>query len=548
MEEFKISIGAELNTSDFDNLKNQISRTKIEPIKISIDTQNVQSELNNIKKQIQGLSNIKINLSGVSTQNISKTFNDGSSSVKSFQQEVNSAFTTLMSKQREINSLKIKAEGLDKTSSLYAEIKKQMDSLGTSYVDLKNKFAEHFSTEQLERLTAEFDIAIDKINILRASKVDEIELGIKNGDFEEKVNSIKSKAEEFQSIPKTLGENIESLNSAFETMRDSGDMDERLNAMRTYQQLLPEVQTRVNQLANAEKSVTNEQNILTKSSTLSNNISAWMNQNTKAAEQFGDRLRNIKDQLQDNKEPELLRKLSYEFASIKSEAKAAGLVTDSFAVSLKNTALQVLGLTSSVMVFRKVMQEVKVACQTIVELDTALVDLRKTTDATEFQLKEFYYSANDTAKSLGTTTQEVIQAAAEWSRLGYSIKDAQTMAETSSIFASISPDMDISTATDGLVSAMKAFNIEAEDALDGVASKINAIGNTQAITNGDIVNFLTRSSSAMKEANNTLDETIALGTAAVEITRDSMSVGNALKTKIIYIIVFVYRNMHIEHI
>ena len=47
-----------------------------------------------------------------------------------------------------------------------------------------------------------------------------------------------------------------------------------------------------------------------------------------------------------------------------------------------------------------------------------------------------------------------------------------------------------------------------------IASKINAIGNTQAVSNTDIVEFLTRSSSAMKEANNTLDETIALGTAA----------------------------------
>lgn len=50
------------------------------------------------------------------------------------------------------------------------------------------------------------------------------------------------------------------------------------------------------------------------------------------------------------------------------------------------------------------------------------------------------------------------------------------MAKVSSIFASISPGMDIDTATSGLVSAMKAFDITANDALDGIASKINAIG------------------------------------------------------------------------
>lgn len=104
------------------------------------------------------------------------------------------------------------------------------------------------------------------------------------------------------------------------------------------------------------------------------------------------------------------------------------------------------------------------------------------------------------------------------------------MAKTSSIFASISPDLDINEATDGLVSAMKAFKIEADDALDGVASKINVIGNTQAVSNSNIVDFLTRSSSAMAEANNTLDETIALGTAITEITRDAANAGQVMKT------------------
>lgn len=45
-------------------------------------------------------------------------------------------------------------------------------------------------------------------------------------------------------------------------------------------------------------------------------------------------------------------------------------------------------------------------------------------------------------------------------------------------------------------------------------SKINIIGNTRALNNSDIVAFLTRSSAAMAEANNSLEDTIALGTAA----------------------------------
>lgn len=117
---------------------------------------------------------------------------------------------------------------------------------------------------------------------------------------------------------------------------------------------------------------------------------------------------------------------------------------------------------------------------------------------------------------------------------GFSTADAATkMAKYSSMFATISPGMNLDSATDGLVSVMKAFKIGLEntdDVVDGIMSKINIIGNTQAINNSDIVDFLTRSSSAMAEANNTLEDTIALGTAMVEITRDAAGAGQVLKT------------------
>ena len=67
---------------------------------------------------------------------------------------------------------------------------------------------------------------------------------------------------------------------------------------------------------------------LTRSSTLSNTIEAWMNQNTKAAQAYGDKLREIQSILANNTNPAMLANARAEFAKIKSEAKAAGLVTN----------------------------------------------------------------------------------------------------------------------------------------------------------------------------------------------------------------------------
>ena len=56
------------------------------------------------------------------------------------------------------------------------------------------------------------------------------------------------------------------------------------------------------------------------------------------------------------------------------------------------------------------------------------------------------------------------------------------------------------------------------------------IGNTKALNNGTIVDILTNSASAMAAGNNTLEQTIALGTAAAEITGNAGEAGNALKS------------------
>ena len=98
------------------------------------------------------------------------------------------------------------------------------------------------------------------------------------------------------------------------------------------------------------------------------------------------------------------------------------------------------------------------------------------------------------------------------------------MAKLSSKFASISPGMDIDTAT------LKAFGIEVEDVERKIMDNVNRVGNTAATSNSEIIDMLTRSSAAMAAANNSLEETIALETAAVEITRNAETTGTAFKT------------------
>ena len=225
-----------------------------------------------------------------------------------------------------------------------------------------------------------------------------------------------------------------------------------------------------------------------------------------------------------------LRKWTAQFSTFKSEVKAAGKNMQSLGDILKNNVGKVLQWVSATTLLFRAFRLLRSALTTIVDLDTAMIDLQKVTTATREEYDRFYHSANGTAKALGVTTEEVISQTAEWARLGYAMQDAAKLAENSAIFEAISPDMDITQATDGLVSIIKAYDLDVEDSLDGIISKVNEVGNKFAVSNGDIVEAMTRSSAAMAAANNTFEETVALATAAIEITRDAATVGNGLKT------------------
>lgn len=280
-------------------------------------------------------------------------------------------------------------------------------------------------------------------------------------------------------------------------------------------------------IANKEKSNYSKQGNLLKQ------INTWTKKNTVGYKAYQDQLDTLVRRLTSGAAltEDELREIKDSFTQITNEATVAGKTGISVIDMIKNRWKSVVAYAASFMSFYRVAGYVRTALTTIKDLDTQLVDLRKTTTMTSTELNDFYKASTDVGKELGVTTSEIISQAAAWSRLGYSSNEAATqMAALSSKFASISPGMSTENATDYLVSTMKAFGIETDEVERKIMDNVNRIGNTFATTNAEIGEMLTRSSAAMKAANNTLEETIALETAAVEITRNAETTGTAFRT------------------
>lgn len=178
----------------------------------------------------------------------------------------------------------------------------------------------------------------------------------------------------------------------------------------------------------------------------------------------------------------------------------------------------------------KFLSAISPAIDYVRELDASLTDLKQATGASDEELKQLFIDSENIAKGLNTTTKEIINQTTWWKNLGYNIKDAQTLAKNTSILSALSPGLGTEKAASSLLNTIKAFELEPDNSLDSVISKINITGQNSRLSNTGITDILSQTSSAMAEAGNTLDETIALGASAMKITGSADTASDILNS------------------
>jgi TP901 family phage tail tape measure protein len=192
-----------------------------------------------------------------------------------------------------------------------------------------------------------------------------------------------------------------------------------------------------------------------------------------------------------------------------------------------NSIMQYLTMTMSI---HQVLAQLRRGVQYIKEIDLALTELRKVTDETEETYEKFLQTAAKTGERLGATISAVTEATATFAKLGYSMAQATEMAEAAIVYKNVGDNIaSTEDAADSIISTMKGFGLEATESM-AIVDKFNEVGNRFAITSQGIGEALRLSASALNEGKNSLDESIALITAANEVVNDPSSVGTALKT------------------
>ena len=271
-----------------------------------------------------------------------------------------------------------------------------------------------------------------------------------------------------------------------------------------------------------------------------NNIGKYISDNTALTDEQRTRLIKLRDAIEAAFDPqgnnvtmtkEELKQIVSEFEESQAEARQFGNEGQS---ALYKVSQQVAHLNEKwvgqLLSFHDIIRYIRTMYTEIKNIDSALIELKKVTDGlTMERLNISLENSLDTARELGSEVTEVINTTADWARLGYGIEDAEDLARVTTLFKNVGDNLTTDTASEYLISTLKGFEMESEEALT-IVDKFNEVANNFAIDTSGIGQALERSSASLHAANTSLSESIALVTTANAVVQNPESVGTTFKT------------------
>lgn len=562
MSNFSAEIQAKLNTSGIDSEIKKIENNKINFKNISLDTTKLVSDIQAALNKNRFTINLdKVNMSSVTSQmqksgaaagkSFSASFN---SSLSSINTTTNNATNTIQHMQRTLASMKFDRSSIDLVTKDLQSMSLAISNV-TTRINGNNLNLSIRGIDELGRavtIVKQFDYESGRISTVGKTISQSFDTGaaaakrfeesakkattaLSSGSVEASIAKVTAQYEKLGTTGHAklaeIKADIQQLSTLQTAMNNSKDTSSLVSNYEKFNETLAKVKSNLSVVSAESKTFVSGLQI----STLDNKIASWMEKNSKASRDFGASIDNLRGRLASlnasgTATASELNAIEREFNEVRQAAIATGQVGSSVGNQLKGAFSSILRYVSVSTVIYQSINALKEMYQNVYNIDTEMTELKKVTDETAASYSNFLKGAGSTAKEIGTTISDLVSSTADFARLGYSFSDSQELAKVANIYSVVGDEIDsIDTATKSIISTLTAFHIEANDAMS-IVDKFNEVGNNYAISSGGIGDALERSASSMAAANNTLDETIALITAANTVVQDPDSVGTAFKT------------------
>lgn len=326
-------------------------------------------------------------------------------------------------------------------------------------------------------------------------------------------------------MPENIVQSFVNMRKEIKEINNTQDPQQKIEAYNRLTSELNNVTKQYKQLSIEQKNAEKDSKLQANKNLFSTNIDTWMNKNTAAAKVFSEQLTDIKTKLSTADSVEF-DNLKRQFLNIQAEAKQMGLTTSGVVKEIKegfNSAVtNVVSFTAAMSTFRKMVDTAK-------SLDTSLFNLQVATGQTREETKGLMNTYNQMAKELGSTTNEIAEAADAWLRQGRSIDETNELIKDSAILSKIGM-IDSADATEYLTSSLNGFKLSADSAL-AVISKLNAVDMNAAASAGGIAESMSKTASSAQQAGVSIDQLIGMIATLTDVSQASPeNVGTAMKS------------------
>lgn len=197
-------------------------------------------------------------------------------------------------------------------------------------------------------------------------------------------------------------------------------------------------------------------------------INKDLDENTNYSKRAKLGLRALRDELE-SANPRNLKEITSEIINIENAEIRAGSAGKSFFDIFKTKGIysfigQMQSYLSMYVGFYGMVNAVKSVVSTVTELNSKITELAKVSEQSSSQIYADFDSYADIAKEVRGTISDTITATANWSKNGYNIPDAKQLAEVSQLYKNVGDGIDINTANESLISTLKGFKLEADEA------------------------------------------------------------------------------------
>ena len=217
--------------------------------------------------------------------------------------------------------------------------------------------------------------------------------------------------------------------------------------------------------------------------------------------------------------------------SEKEAAESSNKLGDAFDSFINRLAK---GLVSSALnsFRRNIIGALEEVGETLVKTEDAVIELNRVLDNPQ-PAQEISNRLYDLAYQYGSTFENASTIAANFARAGKSWNESLQATEAALLAMNVA-ELNATEASDGLLSIIAQFNMEASDLTD-VVDKLNKTADKNPVSTKKLLQAIQRAGSAANNANVSFDQTLGLITAISEATnRSGQNIGTAINSLIQY--------------